>query len=592
MPIPKLHDCCLPVLKVLADGKAQQARDVFTMVSDHMQLSEEDRQEMIPSKKKTKVESRINWAMFELAKAKLLDRPAHGMYQISDRGREALSSGVDKVDRTYLNQYEEFRDFLDSSSPEELVEEAEKEESKDTLTNPNAQRWVIAAGEGGRLWNQWREESIIAIGWGLDDLNTYKDQAEMQATIKDQRGMDAEPTNDSLAVWQFCHEMEIGDTVYAKKGLSNIYSVGEITSDYEYDDQRVEYCHFRTVKWLSTSEVELPTDCKIPLKTLTNVSGYRNFREFIDSYYEDKIEIVDIPEEYPLYTKEDALRDLFMDETKLDLISRQLKRKKNIILEGAPGVGKTFVAKRLAYLQQANTKESTIETVQFHQSYAYEDFIQGLRPNIKDGGFKVQNGIFHRLTRKAIENPEEDHFLIIDEINRGNLSKIFGELMMLIESDKRGAKHSLKLTYSDENSAEFYVPENLYLIGTMNTADKSLAVVDFALRRRFAFIRLTAGFASPTFTSYLTDSGVSTNLVNKIKASVEQVNQEICKEDLALGAGYELGHSFFTPAKQLDSSTEQEWYRDVIEFEIAPLLNEYFVDQPEKAKQLIQIFHW
>lgn len=589
MPIPNFQDFLLPVLQHCSDGEVHTPRHTFEAVATKMGLSASEQDVMLPSGGQTRVQNRINWAMYDLFRAGLLARPKKGKYSISDRGHEVLSRDLESIDRTYLNQFPEFAEYQNNSTPDEVIDELDSIEGE--VLNTNVTHWVISAGKGGRLWNSWREEGIIAIGWGLDDLRTYKTRESMKEVIMQQRNDGIDASNDSLCNWEFSNQMKIGDIVYAKKGRKAIYAKGEIISDYQHDMTREEYRHMRKVKWLSTNETSLPDNCRVPIKTLTNITSYIAFRDFADSFYEDTVEELEQGEKYQSYTEEDALKDLFISEDKLDLILRQLKRKKNIILEGAPGVGKTFVAKRLAYLQQGNTKESTIKTVQFHQSYAYEDFIQGLRPNVKESGFKVQDGIFHRLTRKAIENPEEDHFLIIDEINRGNLSKIFGELMMLIEADKRGAKHSLELTYADENSAQFYVPENLYLIGTMNTADKSLSVVDFALRRRFAFIRLTSGFTSPAFTKYLTNSGVNTALVNKIKASVEQVNQEIRKEDLALGAGYELGHSFFTPVKQLDSSTEQEWYRDVIEFEIAPLLNEYFVDQPEKAKQLIQIFH-
>lgn len=301
----------------------------------------------------------------------------------------------------------------------------------------------------------------------------------------------------------------------------------------------------------------------------------------------DEVEPVVGPEpavDFKKFSKQEALQDLFMSENKIDLIMRQLHRKKNIILEGAPGVGKTFIAERLAFLLQGNTREDTIEAIQFHQSYAYEDFIQGLRPR-PEGGFAIKDGVFYCLAKKAELSPDVPHFLIIDEINRGNLSKIFGELMMLIEADKRGKK--LKLTYSDESSSEFHVPPNLYIIGTMNTADKSLSMVDFALRRRFAFIRLNSGFAHPTFDSVLKDLGISSTLIQHIRSQVEIINSKIRGDKFALGPGYEIGHSFFTPQKKVDD--ENLWFADIIEFELAPLLKEYFVDQPDEADSLIEI---
>lgn len=172
-----------------------------------------------------------------------------------------------------------------------------------------------------------------------------------------------------------------------------------------------------------------------------------------------------------------------------------LKRKKNIILQGPPGVGKTFIARKLAYQIMQEVKDANIEMVQFHQSYSYEDFIQGLRPT-QQGSFDLKDGIFFSFCRRALAHPDKPFFFIIDEINRGNLGKIFGELMMLIEADKRAEKFALKLTYAEDEEDRFYVPENLYIIGTMNTADRSLAIVDYALRRRFAFINLQPDYGA------------------------------------------------------------------------------------------------
>lgn len=261
-----------------------------------------------------------------------------------------------------------------------------------------------------------------------------------------------------------------------------------------------------------------------------------------------------------------------------------LKRKKNIILQGPPGVGKTFIARKLAYEIMQEVNDASIEMVQFHQSYSYEDFIQGLRPTQK-GGFDLKDGIFYLFCQRALAHPERPFFFIIDEINRGNLSKIFGELMMLIEVDKRQEKYALKLTYAEDEEDRFYVPENLHIIGTMNTADRSLAIVDYALRRRFAFISLQPDY-STAFRSFLTAKGLSDGMVEHICSSVTRVNDKI-KEDVNLGEGFQIGHSYFCTYQ--NNMDENKWWNEILSFELKPLLEEIWFDELSKVTEIRKI---
>ncbi len=284
------------------------------------------------------------------------------------------------------------------------------------------------------------------------------------------------------------------------------------------------------------------------------------------------------------YTIEDAIRELFISKENIERAKKLLLLKKNIILQGPPGVGKTFFAKRLAYLAIGRKDDDKIKMIQFHQSYSYEDFIQGYRPNDK-GSFELKNGLFYEFCKKAQKDPQNKYFLIIDEINRGNLSKIFGELMMLIEPDKRGKEFAIPLTYSDSLNDTFYIPENLHIIGTMNTADRSLAMVDYALRRRFSFIDLEPAFSSPSFKQYLISHGVAESLTNQIIKKMSALNEEI-KNDNNLGCGFKIGHSYFCPLP--DQEPDATWYKWVIETEIMPLLSEYWFDNPKKVHEKMQ----
>ena len=270
----------------------------------------------------------------------------------------------------------------------------------------------------------------------------------------------------------------------------------------------------------------------------------------------------------------------FIDKVEFLHIVELLKRFKNIILQGAPGVGKTFLARKVAYQMMGEKNDNNIAMVQFHQSYSYEDFIQGIRP-AKDG-FEVKNGIFYEFCQKALAKPKEQFFFIIDEINRGNISKIFGELMMLIEYDKRGPKHMARLTYSNASDEPFYVPENVYLIGCMNTADRSLAIVDYALRRRFSFITLTPEFGD-TFKNFL-KAKMDKSFVDTITAKIVAVNQVI--QDTEMLRGMEIGHSYFCNFEGFKKGEEASWWEDICEYELFPYLDEVCYDDSDRLDAL------
>ena len=277
-----------------------------------------------------------------------------------------------------------------------------------------------------------------------------------------------------------------------------------------------------------------------------------------------------------VYEMNDFMKGLFLTPNEFSEILHSFKNKKNIILQGPPGTGKSFVAKRLAYALLASRDDSRIESIQFHQSYSYEDFMQGYRPKEDGDGFNLKDGVFYRFCKKASQDLSRNYVFIIDEINRGNLSKIFGEVMLLIENDKRGPEWGVSLTYSNEQSPKFHIPPNLYILGMMNTADRSLAMVDYALRRRFAFKDIEPGIFSTQFSEYLQGMDVEASVVSKIQSKIGELNKKI-ETSNDLGAGFRIGHSFFVPnGKILDSKA---WYRSVIENEIAPLLREYWFDK-------------
>lgn len=567
--------------------------------------------------------------------------------------------------------------------------------------------WIYSPGEKARKWEECLAENIMLLGWDeLGDLKHYSSKDEIKKQMKEIYGDANSYRNDSLSIWQFLKEVNIGDVVYVKKGRNNIIGRGVVTGDYEYNGDKNEFKHCRKVEWeingdwVTTKQFAMKTLTKLsPLQkneidelmsgkasvevqnvqsenfwwlcanpkiwsmknwpvgedlnyTLYNESGNKRriFKNFLDAKVGDKIicyeatpvkqivalaeiskpndgevisfkkthnllspidysEVKDIPElsnmefftnpngsffkltkaEYDTiidmiqddcintgsnsiapYTDDDFLNDVFIERSDLDTLKELILTKKNVILQGAPGVGKTFCAMRLAWVLAHGKDDSRIELIQFHQNYTYEDFVMGYKP---DGdSFKIKTGVFYDFCIKASNHPNEAFFFIIDEINRGNLSKIFGELLMLIESGYRGTK--LTLAYRNER---FAVPKNVHIIGMMNTADRSLALIDYALRRRFSFYRVRPAFDSNGFKDYLIRK--DNEHLNKLIEKVKELNAKICSDD-SLGSGFEIGHSYFCT----DQDITDQWLKRVINYDIIPMLEEYWFDNQNEVK--------
>ena len=446
-----------------------------------------------------------------------------------------------------------------------------------------ADLWVIGAGEGARFWEEFHDSSIAAIGWDeLGDLSEYDSKEAMHSALIE-IGAGKNPSMISLAVWEFAREIKQGDIFIAKKGRTTILGWGKVRGDYSYEADRAEYQHLRKVDWFACPK---PITLKAPIttKTLTRFTRYKH-------WLRDLFTLIDADEEEPQIESDDregthydsttALTDLFMEEAEFHRILDSIARHKNLILQGPPGVGKTFIARRIAWCLRGRKNSKSVEMVQFHQSYAYEDFVQGWRPT-ETGGFTLRNGVFYEFCNRAEERPQTKFVFIIDEINRGNLSRIFGELLMLIEEDKRGPKHAIALTYG-KREERFSVPENVYLLGLMNTADRSLAIVDYALRRRFAFHTLQPAYGTQKFRDHLIDAEVDHDLIDRIDENLLALNEQICT-DKDLGPGFQIGHSYFVPKE----SADEQWFLGIVNTQIKPLLLEYWFDHPENVDRLIE----
>lgn len=586
-------------------------------------------------------------------------------------------------------------------------------------SNKKTKVWLFAPGENACMWDECKESQTMCLGWDLiGDLSEFNNKEELTKALQvAYQKEDASFKNDSLALWQFVHDIHPGDIVYAKKGINKIIGRGVVESDYYYDGALSTYRHIRKVKWTHYGDWDYPAH-KLVLKTLTGISKYPDFvrnlndivvegnpitttqststkhywwlvaapdvwkfsdinvgevmeytllnengnkrrvyQNFLDAKVGDivigyastpTLQVVALGEiakdtdeqhlyfrkteqllnpidysiikgyeelrsmecmagggrgtlfkvtedEYQLlmelirkenpiltsgsidiYTDERFLNEVYMSASDLQKLKALIKKKQNIILQGAPGVGKTFTAERLAYTLMGEIDKQRVEMVQFHQNYSYEDFILGYKPNA-DGGFELKHGVFYKFCKKALNTPDKDFFFIIDEINRGNLSKIFGELLMLIENSYRGKE--IKLAYTDEL---FTVPKNLYIIGMMNTADRSLAMIDYALRRRFSFFEMYPGFATEGFKSYQLSLG--NEKLDKLIQGIQTLNEAISSDD-SLGNGFCIGHSYF--CNQTEFS--MEWLENVVEYDIEPMLKEYWFDDIQKYESHISL---
>ena len=463
-----------------------------------------------------------------------------------------------KGEKDLYDFYDELLKILEAYSPTntDMIQHSENLLGETDHDNSSQRQywWLIA---DPKVW----KFTDIAVG-GVVNYTLYSDNGSKRRIF--QNFLDAKEGDGVIG--------------YASTPTLQVVALGEIAKDTDK-----EYLYFRKNEQLLT-----PIDYSV-FKQHEELQGMECLKgngrgtlfQLTADEYETIIEIVrhENPEKrvaVQSYTDEDFLSEVYMDADDLQHLKSLLRQKKNVILQGAPGVGKTFTAERLAYVLMGVKEPERIEKVQFHQSFSYEDFIMGYKPT-EQGGFELRTGIFYQFCQKAKNSPDKDFFFIIDEINRGNLSKIFGELLMLIENGYRNTEINLAYT-----GKPFFVPDNLYIIGMMNTADRSLAMIDYALRRRFSFFEMKPGFDSAGFMRYQ-QKEVNNARFNQLIRAIKSLNKEI-EKDHSLGSGFCIGHSYFC-AYDKDHT---DWLDNVVNYDIIPMLKEYWFDNEDKYQSEVQ----
>ncbi|MGW9855814.1 5-methylcytosine-specific restriction enzyme B [Staphylococcus hominis] len=472
--------------------------------------------------------------------------------------------------KLFLQDNNDLNDFIDLSY--EAWRKSEEVNQSSKVKDIDADKdlevvnyWIYSPKPQDIDFASFIQNGEMSIGYNeLGNFSKYDSKEEVNQKLQQLNHNHHNYIHTVNAIWEFSKEMKYGDIVYVKKGQTDIVGWGVVSSRHQYKNGK------NTIQlvWKEKGNWKIPI--KTLNKTLTKITPYsetiRKFNELFSVDHSDGL--VATQTTYPVYTAEHFLNEVFMNEEGYDTLVQLIRRKKNVILQGPPGVGKTYAAKRLAYSMMGVKDKERVKLVQFHQSYSYEDFVMGYRPT--ESGFELRTGAFYNFCKQAEEDSEKDYFFIIDEINRGNLSKIFGELFMLIENDKRGME--IDLLYADE---KFCVPDNVYIIGMMNTADRSLAILDYALRRRFAFFDLRPAFDTIKFKKY--QESLESPKFDALIDAIEALNAEIREDDM-LGEGFVIGHSYFS--NMFDVSESE--LSNIIEFEIIPLLKEYWFDEPSK----------
>lgn len=583
-------------------GGSAEAKDVYASVRERTDVPDGELNGVTKGGQ-SKFENKVGWARFYLAKAGLLDSKKRGVWALTPEGRE-----------TYLDHDMALALFKDVQSRFKVKEEDPDDEApaptmtddSDVFDDPNRRFWFV-----GAVWGDGTE----------DQTDRFVEEGIWQNGYDDK-------FSDHVS------RMQVGDRIAIKASFTQKYklpfdnqdkvvscmrikAIGTITEastdaksvkvDWEKLDPPKEW-YFYTYR-VTVVEADASEDLARRLIQFT-FGDHKQDYEFwlrvpyfakkyrpkatstLEPFFEDDAEEIEVEGDEATFEKYDlesiVAEGCFLDDAELSDALERLKQKKNLILQGPPGTGKTWLAKRLGYAligtKDKKVSRKRVRSIQFHPSLSYEDFVRGWRPD-GDGQLSLVDGLFLEAVEAARAERDRPFVVVIEEINRGNPAQIFGEMLTLLERDKRREDEAIELAYRQKQGERVFIPDNLYVIGTMNIADRSLALVDLALRRRFAFVNLEPRLNDRWKAWCEEQSGIDGESVELIQRLFGELNNEIAG-DRSLGPQFRVGHSYVTPAKAEKIDNPREWLRQIVSTEIAPLLEEYWYDNPDRARKL------
>lgn len=590
--VPQFVSYFAPVHRAMLHfGGQASPQQVFAYLAEHEGLTADDMAQVNTNGRPT-FENRAAWARYYMTKAGWMYSPKRSVWALTDLGKQAAELTESQAVALFKSAHAQLKGNED-----------EIEAPDDKVQPDNAQYWFA-----GAMWGGSDDQMPRFLKEGIWQ-NGYEDKfADQVRSMK---------PGDRIAIkssYVRKHKLPFNNRGQRVSGMK-IKAIGTVTRNHE-DGRTVDVAWeaLETPReWFFYTYRATLTRARVEDEVLARrlvaftFDGVKQDYDFFmaQPYWRDRFldpapnvldldepaddsEQLDEVEQVPpaaLYGVPDILADgCFVPEGELHTMLKHLNSKKNLILQGPPGTGKTWLAKRLAMalIGRKDVNDEQLRVVQFHPALSYEDFIRGYRPG-GDGRLTLADGVFLQVVQAAIARPDLEHVLIIEEINRGNPAQVLGEMLTLLESSKRSRAHAMELAYSKSRGETVYVPENLYVIGTMNVADRSLALVDMALRRRFAFVNLAPSL-NPAWESWCRAKGMESSAVDRVREHMDALNQEIA-DDRTLGKQFQIGHSYVTPHESVGDA--QAWFEEVVCSEIGPLLHEYWFDAPERAEASI-----